>query len=130
MSYELEVKRRDRFIHVTMTGENSTEHMLGALSEIRDICNDQQCWRVLVENRLIGEQLDEKQIVEVINTEGPYVAGLFSAIAYVAEDRDFELAKFGESVAVDRGVPLMVFPTVAEAEDWIHWRPEDVPDDE
>lgn len=44
--------------------------------------------------------------------------GIFQAIAYV-DPLMGEMAKFAESVAVNRGMPVKAFASVAAAEQWL-----------
>lgn len=43
----------------------------------------------------------------------------FEAIAFVDLNAQGDLMQFAETVAVNRGLPVNVFPTVAEAEAWL-----------
>jgi len=45
--------------------------------------------------------------------------GKFQAVAYVDVNAEGDLMKFAETVASNRGLPMMVFATVPEAESWI-----------
>jgi hypothetical protein len=45
--------------------------------------------------------------------------GFFEAIAYVDVNAAGALMQFAETVAVNRALPVKVFPTVAEAEEWL-----------
>ena len=49
--------------------------------------------------------------------------GLFKSIAYVDVNASGELMKFAETVANNRGVPMTLFATVAEAEAWLAGKP-------
>jgi hypothetical protein len=43
----------------------------------------------------------------------------YKAFAYVDVNAEGDLMKFAETVAVNRGVPVAVFPTVADAKKWL-----------
>ena len=63
-------------------------------------------------------------IFSLISTGSGDALGFFEAIAYVDEDRDFEIVKFAETVAVNRGMPMSAFTSVADAENWLRHRKE------
>ena len=49
--------------------------------------------------------------------------GVFRNVAYVDVNSAGDLMKFAETVANNRGVPMTVFNTVAEAEQWLAGKP-------
>ncbi len=55
-----------------------------------------------------------------LESEGSSSArGFFRAMAYVDVNADGELMKFAETIANNRGLPMTVFASVAEAEKWL-----------
>ena len=46
-------------------------------------------------------------------------AGVLQTLAYVDVNAEGHLMEFAETVAVNRGVPVRVFSSVAEAEHWL-----------
>ena len=54
--------------------------------------------------------------------------GIFEAIAYIDEQQDFDVVKFAETVAVNRGIPIAVFSTVEDAQNWLRHRRPDAPE--
>jgi hypothetical protein len=44
---------------------------------------------------------------------------MLKAIAYVDVNAEGNLMRFAQTVAVNRGLPIAVFPTVADAEKWL-----------
>jgi hypothetical protein len=51
--------------------------------------------------------------------ESSRAVGVFQAIAYVDVNAGGDMMKFAENVALNRGIPVRLFATVAEAEKWI-----------
>jgi urocanate hydratase len=50
---------------------------------------------------------------------GGKATGMYTAFAYVDVNADGDLMQFAETAAVNRGVPVAVFSTVADAERWL-----------
>lgn len=126
MSYQVAVKRGDQYLHFVITGENSAASMLSALRDVRTKCIEDQCWKIILDDQLSGQPLDEVDIRRIVDEEGPNAAGLFVAIAYVDHRGERYLTSVGESAAVERNVPFMAFPSVEEAREWITQRPDDI----
>ena len=124
MSFELDIKKRDNFLHVRVTGENSAETVVGYMMAVRDECERHDCCRVLIEENLEGPRFDEMEIFALITSGHSEALGFFDAIAYVDAQQDFAKVKFAETVAVNRGIPVAVFDTVEEAANWLQHRGE------
>ena len=125
MTYEVTFDRRANFIHAVATGSNTAETVFEYMNDIREECEKQSCYRVLIEEKLDGPRLDEMQIFDIILKGSPDALGVFEAVAYIDEQQDFEVVKFAETVAVNRGIPVAVFSSIADAENWLRHRPED-----
>ena len=124
MSVTVNIEQRENFLHATVTGPNSPESVLAYMARIQAACQANDCYRVLIEERLDGPRFDEMQIFSLIQEGSPDALGFFDALAYVDEQQDYERTKFAETVAVNRGIPVAVFSTVDAAEDWIRTRSE------
>ena len=127
-AYKLDIDRCDNFLHATVTGPNTAETVLGYMGEIRDACEASDCHRVLIEEKLEGPRFDEMEIFSLISEGAGDALGVFEAIAYIDEQQDFDVVKFAETVAVNRGIPIAVFSSVADAENWLRHRREDAPE--
>lgn len=119
MTYDVTFDRRSNFIHAVVTGRNTADSIIGYMNEIRDECEKQDCHRVLIEENLDGRRLDEMQIFDIISQGSADALGVFEALAYVDEQQDFEVVKFAETVAINRGIPIAVFSSVSDAENWL-----------
>ena len=62
------------------------------------------CFRVLIEERLDGPRLKIQAVFEIVSQQAARAREVIQAIAYVD---------------VNRGVPVRVFSSVAEAERWL-----------
>lgn len=118
-SYRLTVEQKSGYLHAVATGENSKENVSAYLAELRDECIARGCYRVLIEERLVGPRLRTLDVFEVIFKGSAQARGLYTAIAYVDVNAEGDLMKFAQTAAVNRGIPVSLFSTVAEAENWI-----------
>ena len=88
---------------------------------MREKCLEQNCFNVLVEENLQGPGLRTFDIFEVVKEASKNVHPQVFRIAYVdvnPEHNQVDL-RFAENVAVNRGVNVRLFSTVAEAESWL-----------
>jgi len=74
---------------------------------------------VLVEERLEGARLGTSDVFAIVMDESSRAVEVFQAIAYVDVNAGGDMMKFAENVALNRGVPVRLFGTVAEAEKWL-----------
>jgi hypothetical protein len=88
------------------------------LEEIRAECKRRNCFSVLINEKLEGPRLGVMDIFSLVSEGSMKVRGLFEAIAYV-DERMGELAKFAETVAVNRGMPIATFDKVEDASEWL-----------
>ncbi len=116
MSYKLDIVQKQNYLHFTVTGINNRENTASYLEEILRECKARNCSRVLIEERLDGHLLGVADVFEIISEIGPKALGAVKKIAYVDINMDSSSMRFAETVAVNRSLPVLVFPTVAEAE--------------
>ena len=119
-SYKLTFTEKFGYVHAVATGENSVENMKGYLEELVRECATRGDRRVLVEERFVGPRLGMVDIFDLASAISERARGLFEAIAYVDINAENDLnAKFGENVAVNRGLRVRVFRTVEDAASWL-----------
>ena len=119
MAYELNIQPRGEYLHAIVSGDNTRDNVARYLHELRRECISRNCARLLIEERLAGARLPLVDVFQVVVEESERAAGLFQAIAYVDVNAGGDLMKFAESLAVERGIPVRLFATVAEAERWL-----------
>jgi hypothetical protein len=119
MAYKLTISRKNNYLHAIVTGRNSIENVKGYLEEILGECIARNCFRVLVEERLEGPRLGTMDVFMIVAEESGKARGTIKELAYVDINADGDLMQFAETVAVNRGMRVAVFPTVAEAERWL-----------
>jgi hypothetical protein len=119
MSYQLTIVEKPTYLHAIVTGPNTMENVLGYLQELQRECRARQCFNVLIEEKLTGRRLETWDVYQIASAGSTRTQGLFKAVAYVDVNAGGELMKFAETVANNRGVPMTVFATVTEGENWL-----------
>lgn len=119
MTYKLTFDQKPAWLHAIATGQNSRENVVQYLEEILRECVTRNCSRVLIEERLEGPRLGMLDVFEIASEGATKNAGRLEAIAYVDVYAEGHLMRFAENVAVNRGLRVVVFPTVADAEKWL-----------
>ena len=119
MAYKLMIDQKPTYLHVTVTGRNSRENVIRYLEETLRECTARSCFRVLIEERLDGPRLGTLDVFQIVSEASSKAEGILKAIAYVDVNAENNLMQFAETVAVNRGVPVVVFSMVADAEKWL-----------
>jgi hypothetical protein len=119
MSYKLTLDQRPTYLHAVVSGENTKSNVTRYLEELRAECSARNCFRVLIEERLEGPRLEATDVFEIAADGSSRISGMFRAIAYVDVNASGEMMKFAETVAVNRGIPIRLFSSVADAEKWL-----------
>jgi len=119
MAYKLTIVQQHEYLHGTVTGENTEANIMGYIRELLGECTARNCSRVLIEERLDGPRLGTFELFELASEASRLASGLFKAIAFVDVYSDGEAMRFAENVAVNRGLPVAMFTTVADAEKWL-----------
>ena len=123
MPYQLEIIEKPNYLHAIVTGKNTMENVVAYLKDLLKECEARRCYNVLIEERLEGRRLETWDVYQIASDHSALARGFFKNIAYVDVRAGGELMKFAETVANNRGVPMMLFPTVAEAEAWLTSKP-------
>ena len=119
MSYQLKIIEKPTYLHAIVTGQNTMGNVMGYLQDLLRECEARQIFNVLIEENLTGRRLETWDVYQVASDSSAHARGIFKAVAYVDVNAGGDLMKFAETVANNRGVPLNVFATVAEAEQWL-----------
>jgi len=119
MTYTLTFKQTGKYLHATVTGRNSKENVGRYLNEVVNECTARKCRYVLIEENLEGPRLRTMDVFEIASGQGRPLIGEIKAMAYVDMNAKGGLMEFAEDVAVNRGSPVRVFPTLEEAEAWL-----------
>jgi hypothetical protein len=127
MAYELRILQEPTYLHAVVTGTNDTDTVVRYFDELRRECLARRCYRLLVEERLEGPRLDTFAVYKVASEGSERARGLLHAIAFVDVNADGKLMEFAETVALNRGLPVAMFATVAEARAWLTRTAPDAP---
>jgi hypothetical protein len=119
-SYTLSFAQKPGYVHAVAIGRNSVENMHAYLEEVVRECAAQRGRRVLIEEKLDGPRLGMVDVFDLASAVSERARGSFDAIAYVDVNAENDLnVKFGENVAVNRGLRVRVFRTVEDAAEWL-----------
>ena len=119
MAYQLTLKQEAGYLHAIVTGTNDADTVVRYLEELRRACIASQCFRLLIEERLEGPRLGTFPVYKVVTEGSERARGLLRSIAYVDVHAEGQLMQFAETVAVNRGLPLAIFPSVEQARQWL-----------
>ena len=119
MGYQLTVTEKKDYLHAVVTGQNTRENVMNYLEDVLHECVTRNCSRVLIEERLEGPRLGTMDVFDIAAEGSRNARGKLQSIAYVDVNVKGDLMRFGEQVAVNRGLPIAVFSTVAAAEEWL-----------
>ena len=121
MPYQLTVEQRPTYLHARATGERTPENARRFLKEAYAACVGAGQSDLLLEMQFEGPRLSETSIFDVLSERIPDGLKL-RRIAYVDGARDASQAYFAETVAMNRGVNVRYFASVAEAATWLGQR--------
>lgn len=119
MTYKLTIDQKPAYLHVTVTGRNSSENVVRYMEEVIRECTTRRCFRVLIEERLDGPRLGTIEVFGMVSKGSARFQRTLEAMAYVDLNAEGDVMRFAEDVAVNRGFPVKIFPTVAAAEEWL-----------
>lgn len=119
MAYTLTILEKPTYLHAVVTGQNSRQTVQKYLQELRTHCIARSCFRVLLEERLEGPRLGLMDVFSIASEGSIDAAGTFKAFAYVDVNAQGDVMQFAETVATNRRMPVVVFSSVADAEQWL-----------
>lgn len=119
MPYQLTISEKPGYLHFAVTGANTVENVDGCMQDVFREAEARNCATILIEERLTGRRLETWDVCQVASAGGALLAGRMNAVAYVDDNAHGDLMKFAETVLNNRGLPLHLFATVAEAEAWL-----------
>src|SRR5688572_19145469 len=119
MTYTLKFDRKPSYLHAVVTGLNSKENVIEYLEDIRRESIARGCSKLLIEERLDGSRLGTLDVFAIVREQSQRGIGPLRAIAYVDIHAKDGLLRSAETAAINRGIPMRVFPSVAQAENWL-----------
>ena len=119
MSYQLTIEERPTYLYAKVVGERTPANALRFLEEAYSACVKRGCSTVLLEIQLSGPSLNTASVYDVI-TQKVEDGRKLRKIAYVQPVTDDPaIPYFAETVAMNRGVNVRLFLSVAAAEEWL-----------
>ena len=121
MSYSVTFEDKPGYLHARVTGSNSRENVLAYLNDVYTACVARNSRVVLIEEYLLGPSIPLSSVFQVVDARAPQARHAIKKIGYVDTNPEHDLTRmeFAEDVAVNRGVNMRLFPTVADAERWL-----------
>jgi hypothetical protein len=119
MPFDLTFDHKPGYLHAIVTGVNSPQAVLGYLAAVERECGGRGERRVLIEERLTGPRLGAVDVLNIVEEGSRSARNSLAAIAYVDVYAEGPLMKLAEDAAVNRGVRVAIFRTLAEAETWL-----------
>ena len=121
MSYTVTFEDKPGYLHARVTGSNSRENVLAYLGDVYRACVARDAGVVLIEEYLLAPSIPLSSVFQVIDARVPNALHAIRKIAYVDTNPEHDLTRmeFAEDVAVNRGLNMRLFPTVAEAVRWL-----------
>lgn len=119
ISYQLTISEKPGYLHFTVTGPNTAENVNGYLQDVFREAEARNCASILIEERLTGKRLETWDVYQIAAAGRNLLAGRMKAFAYVDVNAHGDLMQFAATVLNNRGLPMSVFATVAEAESWL-----------
>lgn len=118
MAYNVEFDNRASYVYALVTGDNNAETVFAYMDVVTARCEELDCFRVLVHECLVGPRLSPMEVFDIISEGAMKALGKFDAVAFVDEKMG-DVSGFAENVAINRGMPIAMFPSVTAAESWI-----------
>jgi hypothetical protein len=119
MNYQVTIEQKPGYLHAVVTGRNSADNVMRYMEELLRECAARGCPKVLIEERLEGPRLGMIEVFGMVSRGSARFQGSLEAMAFVDVNAQGDVMRFAEDVAVNRGFPVRVFPTVAAAEEWL-----------
>jgi hypothetical protein len=119
MSYQLTVEERPTYLYAKVVGQRTRENALRFLEEAYSACVKSGRSAALLEMQLSGPSLNTGSIYDIV-TQRAADGRKLRKIAYVQSVTDDPaMPYFAETVAMNRGVNVRLFQSVAAADEWL-----------
>ena len=119
MSYQLRIEDRPKYVYARVDGDLTSANALRFLEDAYSACVKYGRSAVLLDMQLHGPNLNTTSVYDVISQRAAQGSKL-RKIAYVPfHQDDRSMAYFAETVAVNRGVKVRLFESVAAADGWL-----------
>ena len=119
MAYHLKIEERPTYVYARADGDLNAENALRFLEQAYAACVKSGRAALLLDMQLHGPKMPTTSVYEVISqraADGSKL-GKIAYVPYAGDDRS--TAYFAETVAMNRGVNVRLFESVAAAERWL-----------
>jgi hypothetical protein len=119
VAYHLTIEERPTYVYARVDGDLTPANALRFLEEANAACVKSGRTDVLLDMQLHGPNLNTTSVYDVISQRAAHGSKL-RKIAYVPyKSDDQSMAYFAETVAMNRGVNVRLFESIAAAERWL-----------
>ena len=121
MAYSLSVEAKEHHLHVVVRGKNDAPTIRRYIKETLAASIAHSCPNILIEENLDGPRLAMGDIFRIVSEASASAKHDVHRIAFVDANLHHNLPnmKFAETVALNRGMMMNAFSTVADAEKWL-----------
>ena len=121
MPYSLMLEPCDGYLHARVTGSNSKQTVLEYTQAIHAACVERALHAVLIEENLSGPSISLSEVLQIIEQRASAATKQLKRIALVDlnPEHDMSRMEFAEDLAVNRGVNMRLFASVAQAARWL-----------
>jgi hypothetical protein len=121
MSYQLEIKKEETYLHVRATGSR-TRHTLAAMAEeVLEACRKYQIYAVLADIRELEGEMGIFDSMLMVTKEFPKLKAenVVQRVAIINPRNRHERSRFFEQMAIKHGYPLRMFEDLPPAIEWL-----------
>jgi len=120
-AYSFTVEEREDYLHIVVRGKNDAATIRRYIKDALAASIAHSCPNLLVEENLDGPRLTMGEIFQIVAEASGSAKHDVHRIAFVDTNPAHSLSnmKFAETVALNRGMMMNAFPTVADAKQWL-----------
>ncbi|HUR38095.1 MAG TPA: hypothetical protein VM222_01325 [Planctomycetota bacterium] len=120
-TYSFTAHKKDGYLHIVVRGTNDAATIRRYIQDGLAAAIDHSCPNLLIEEDLEGPRLSMGDIFQIVSEACRSAGTNVQRVAFVDVNPTHSLAnmKFAETVALNRGMGMNVFPNVPEAESWL-----------
>ena len=120
-AYSFTLEEREDYLHIVVRGKNDAATIRRYIKDTLAASIAHSCPNILVEENLEGPRLGVGEIFQIVAEASGSSTHDIHRVAFVDINPTHSLSnmKFAETVALNRGMMMNAFPTVADAEQWL-----------
>ena len=119
MGYKLTINKKEKYTLIKVSGKDSLSTSLAYWKEVLSLVKNEGWEKILVEEDLVGN-VSTTETYKISSAMTEYATGTSVKIAFYDKQPGHEnINKFGETVALTRGVYISVLASLQEAEKYL-----------